>query len=46
MLSQTKLKPLTKSHSLICLSLKTPIYEAKEKKMELANLRMGKRMKR
>ncbi|CAD8178842.1 unnamed protein product [Paramecium pentaurelia] len=46
MMSQTKLKPLTKSQSLICLSLKTPIYEAKEKKMELANLRLGKRMKR
>ncbi|CAD8172370.1 unnamed protein product [Paramecium pentaurelia] len=46
MMSQTKLKPLTKSQSLICLSLKTPIYEAKEKKIEQANLRMGKRMKR
>ncbi|CAK78412.1 unnamed protein product (macronuclear) [Paramecium tetraurelia] len=46
MMSLKKLKPLTKSQSLICLSLKTPIYEAKEKKMELANLRMGKRMKR
>ncbi|CAK70346.1 unnamed protein product (macronuclear) [Paramecium tetraurelia] len=46
MMSSTKLKPITTSQSLICLSLKTPIYEAKEKKLELANLKMGKRMKR
>ncbi|CAD8177521.1 unnamed protein product [Paramecium octaurelia] len=46
MMSSTKLKPITTFQSLICLSLKTPIYEAKEKKLELTNLKMGQRMKR